>query len=1394
MKKIFTSNFLARNFVRDYNLVVVTILVFTSLFGNKIIANDTELSHSGIKSKIDNLQPTNLAVIQPVADGLWSNPGIWPGNQLPSQNDDVIIPAGRTVTLVGICRAKTIRVDGTLNAVNWQSGGAWIDLETQGITIENGGLMEIGTETQPYFADKGGPGLVRCQITLTGNKVESPAPSYKGIMVKNGGALELHGKEKMSWTNLGATANAGTNQITLVEPVDWEIGDEITLTATELIDTHNSGWERVDEAKITQISTDKRTLTLEQNLNYKHIGDSITYTRVEDGKTWNVKIQGEVGLLSHYIKIQGDMSGTNEADGFGGHIMVMKGSMAHVEHVELYKMGMKGIVARYPFHWHLNEDDSPGSYLKNSSVHKSFNRAVTIHGTEYVTVDGVFAYDHIGHGIFFEDGTERYNTIKNNVVFSTRRPLPGEEVTPSDNQFRQAQNQTPSSFWITNPNNYFENNVAAGTDGTGFWFALPKNPIGLSATLPQYNGQSPWTEPLGSFDGFVAHNCKNGWDNFDGLTTDHAIITNSGWNINTNQYFKNGLFYGNHQAIYTGIGGGAISAEKYVVFQDCIFTDNIIVTMLASDITLDNCLFNADSGLGVYTGTRSFYRFYDGPGRHINCHFETWNQSNALMISPEGNGGATENFNPTYQGITKGFTEPFSFKYNDEDPAKDRARKIGHFFKDLDGSLTGKPSTIVRDIPFLTDGHEYRHSSWYKAARSDYSFSGLWIRQIDDNTDISVSRTKPGTADACFVDKGNEQDGGTYKFPLIVNEGFTYTFHFNNTPSSNVHMIWDYGDDGDLALVRLKNFGKFTNFRIDGAGFTFPEVTSMAAVESATDFAYYVESNGDVYMKLRDIGAMGRREFFLKWDNNGSYQPPALPCTVNDFTPGTSTSNDPPSVSFQSPIDNQFEEGASLGVVVNASDWDGTVTNVKLYLNDVLVRQENAAPYEWGTASGQQDASLLNLAVGSYELKAVAIDNDGATTEVTKQINVGATINLPGNFEAEAFATKSGSVNTENTPGGGGSQNLGFILNGDYTEYLVNAAAGSYDLDILASSAGSGGTVEIYADNVLKGSITVPVNGAWHNYQAYSTQISLDAGSQTLKLVFVGGSGYLFNIDRLETTVATNPTADNDGDGLTQAEESNVCMSDNDAGDFSYDFISSNQGFLPANHISAQVITQQEEYLLRVDNLNDPYIIKDGLNFNANEVSSIVIRGKSQVTNGAFQLFWATASSPNFSANKSVTSSIVTGNYQDFTFNLASNPEWQNQTIIKLRIDLPTDQSGSFHTWIDHVRGADFIENACSTSLKINTSLFSEDSEDVQGNNQMAIYPNPVSNILTISGTSSDMVVEVFDLSGVFQMRKQLEINESKIDVSSLVPGLYLLRIINPNNHNEVKVYKLLKN
>jgi len=80
--------------------------------------------------------------------------------------------------------------------------------------------------------------------------------------------------------------------------------------------------------------------------------------------------------------------------------------------------------------------------------------------------------------------------------------------------------------------------------------------------------------------------------------------------------------------------------------------------------------------------------------------------------------------------------------------------------------------------------------------------------------------------------------------------------------------------------------------------------------------------------------------------------------------------------------------GADLYVLAAASDANGSIANVQLFLNNQLVRQEGLAPYEWG-AAGQNDPLLQNLAAGTYTLKAVATDNAGATGQATITVTVG---------------------------------------------------------------------------------------------------------------------------------------------------------------------------------------------------------------------------------------------------------------------------------------------------------------------------------------------------------------------------------------------------------------------
>jgi hypothetical protein len=79
----------------------------------------------------------------------------------------------------------------------------------------------------------------------------------------------------------------------------------------------------------------------------------------------------------------------------------------------------------------------------------------------------------------------------------------------------------------------------------------------------------------------------------------------------------------------------------------------------------------------------------------------------------------------------------------------------------------------------------------------------------------------------------------------------------------------------------------------------------------------------------------------------------------------------------------EFGEGETISIEVDASDDDG-IENVRLFVNDMFVRQENMSPYEW---SSSQEA-LLRLPVGEHLLRADALDGAGSTGTATISIRV----------------------------------------------------------------------------------------------------------------------------------------------------------------------------------------------------------------------------------------------------------------------------------------------------------------------------------------------------------------------------------------------------------------------
>jgi len=58
----------------------------------------------------------------------------------------------------------------------------------------------------------------------------------------------------------------------------------------------------------------------------------------------------------------------------------------------VFNAGQAFRLGRYPVHFHMNGNMS-SSYITSSAIHQTFNRAVNIHASNYVTVENNVLYN-----------------------------------------------------------------------------------------------------------------------------------------------------------------------------------------------------------------------------------------------------------------------------------------------------------------------------------------------------------------------------------------------------------------------------------------------------------------------------------------------------------------------------------------------------------------------------------------------------------------------------------------------------------------------------------------------------------------------------------------------------------------------------------------------------------------------------------------------------------------------------------------------------------------------------------------------------------------------------------------------------------------------------------------
>ena len=134
--------------------------------------------------------------------------------------------------------------------------------------------------------------------------------------------------------------------------------------------------------------------------------------------TFDVDERGEVGLLTRNIKIQA--SPDAEQSFFGGHIMAMVTSKMYRLRRRAQSHGPEP--GRWPaipstgIWWATRK----GQYIRNAAIHDTYNRCVTVHGTNNLRVENNVTYNTVGHCFFLEDGIEHGNEFVRNLAIQTK--------------------------------------------------------------------------------------------------------------------------------------------------------------------------------------------------------------------------------------------------------------------------------------------------------------------------------------------------------------------------------------------------------------------------------------------------------------------------------------------------------------------------------------------------------------------------------------------------------------------------------------------------------------------------------------------------------------------------------------------------------------------------------------------------------------------------------------------------------------------------------------------------------------------------------------------------------------------------------------------------------------
>uniref|UniRef100_A0A2K6K1I5 hyaluronoglucosaminidase n=1 Tax=Rhinopithecus bieti TaxID=61621 RepID=A0A2K6K1I5_RHIBE len=625
----------------------------------------------------------------------------------------------------------------------------------------------------------------------------------------------------------------------------WKPGDQIVVASTDY-----SMYQAEEFTLLPCSECSHFQVKVKETPQFLHMGEII------DG----VDMRAEVGILTRNIVIQGEVEDSCYAenqcqffdyDTFGGHVMIMKNfTSVHLSYVELKRMGQQQM-GRYPVHFHLCGDvDYKGGYrhatfVDGLSIHHSFSRCITVHGTNGLLIKDTIGFDTLGHCFFLEDGIEQRNTLFHNLGLLTK---PG-TLLPTDRNNSMCTtmrdkvfgNYIPvpatdcmavSTFWIAHPNNNLINNAAAGSQDAGIWYLFHKEPTGESTGLQLL--AKPELTPLGIF-----------------------------YNNRVHSNFKAGLFI--DKGVKTTNSSAADPREYLCLDNSARFADNGIGLTFASDGSfpsdegssqeVSESLFVGESrnygfqgGQNKYVGTggidqkprtlprnRTFpirgFQIYDGPIHLTRSTFKKYVPTpdryssaigflmkNSWQITPRNNISLVK-FGP-HVSLNVFFGKPGPW-FEDCELDGDK----NSIFHDIDGSVTGYKDAYVGRM----DNYLIRHPSCvnvtkWNAVICSGTYAQVYV-QTWSTQNLSMTITRDEYPSHPMVLRGINQKAAFPQYQPVVMLEKGYTIHWN-------------GPAPRTTFLYLVNFNKNDWIRV---GLCYPSNTSFQVT-----FGYLQRQNGSL--------------------------------------------------------------------------------------------------------------------------------------------------------------------------------------------------------------------------------------------------------------------------------------------------------------------------------------------------------------------------------------------------------------------------------------------------------------------------------------------------------------------------------------------------------------------